>query len=261
VSKAKNTPPLWVLALHATEMSAVEFRVWMYLWWRQGKNNSGWPSQAMIAADLGLTVESVRRITKRLRVTGWLLVEWSKGPGRGKEHRKQYTVTQPPKTPTSIGVSIHEKTQPAIGVLATENPTSRTAKTPPAVPTKKVGIRRKNTYKNTFMANQGKKVAYDWAGFAFVGISKDLVRQWSEAYPLIDARAEILKAAAWCRTNERKARKRIDWMRFLGGWMARAQARAEVPGQSTAQGQQWSDPDDIPLDAFRAGVEAIGGAS
>lgn len=71
-------------------------------------------------------------------------------------------------------------------------------------------------------------IHYDWAAFAFVGITPDRLRQWVDAYPGIDVEAEIRKAASWCRDNPPKARLKRQWARFLGNWFSRAHDRQQA---------------------------------
>ena len=84
MKKAFGTP-LWVAALLDKGLSAVEFRVWLYLNWRQGTNGTAWPSQDAIADELGMTAEGVRKIIGRLTEKGWLRVTrpTHTGPGMG----------------------------------------------------------------------------------------------------------------------------------------------------------------------------------
>ncbi len=72
---SKTTPPFWVLALLAKELTTIEFRVWAYLSWRRGKNESAWPLQATIANELGLSERSVQRAIRKLERKGWLGVK------------------------------------------------------------------------------------------------------------------------------------------------------------------------------------------
>jgi hypothetical protein len=69
-----------------------EYRLWSYLHWRQGNNDDAWPSQRAIATDLGLTVQGVRKITRRLQDKGWLRIE---SPGDcGRSHGLRYAVAE-----------------------------------------------------------------------------------------------------------------------------------------------------------------------
>lgn len=85
--------PAWVRALLDKGLSPTEFRVWSYLSWRQGENSHAWPSQRRIAADLGLTVQAIRNITRRLHRKGWLTATRPNGFGRG--HAIAYRTTYP----------------------------------------------------------------------------------------------------------------------------------------------------------------------
>ncbi|MBP7051603.1 MAG: helix-turn-helix domain-containing protein [Phycisphaerae bacterium] len=257
MSRSKNTP-LWVAALLSKDLTPVEFRLWMLLQRYQARNDSAWPSQETLAANMGLTVEAIRHISKRLEAAGWLTMVWGGGPGRGKEHHKRYTVTRPTETPTAIG----GKTPTAIGVLTAEKP-QRPNRENPNGRTKTRGCIRKNTVRNTVRGAQTQTLSFDWSTYAFTGVEEDLAKQWSEAYPQINVQAELLKAAVWCRTNQATVRNRgDDWEeRYLNRWMAEAQHRAEATGQTSAGAEPWQDPEEIGLEAYNAGVRAIEGGS
>lgn len=132
------TRPIWVDALLSHDITPAEYRMWTYLYWRQGDNGCAWPSQESIAADLGLSTEAVRKITKRLAASGWLTIRWP-GPGQGR--RKMYTVQHPDRpaeTPTGVPVSDGRNPNDGLG-LDERNPNGGTGETPTAVP---VHIRR-----------------------------------------------------------------------------------------------------------------------
>lgn len=126
--------PIWVDAMLTLRGEA--YRLWSYIYWRQGGNGCAWPSQEGIAADLDLTAEAVRKITKRLAASGWLTIRWS-GPGQG--HRKMYTARHPDRpaeTPTGAPVSDGRNPNDGLG-LDERNPNGGT------------GPYKKNTYTNT----------------------------------------------------------------------------------------------------------------
>ncbi|HSW45705.1 MAG TPA: helix-turn-helix domain-containing protein, partial [Phycisphaerae bacterium] len=85
-----GTRPIWIDAM--LSLRGEGYRVWSYLYWRQGSNGYAWPSQEGIAEDLGLSVRYIKRVLKELEAGGWLAVEWPCGPGRGQAHTKRYTV-------------------------------------------------------------------------------------------------------------------------------------------------------------------------
>lgn len=88
--EARTDKPIWVAAMLA--LAGEEYRLWSYLHWRQGNNGDAWPSQWAIATDLGLTVQGVRKITRRLQDKGWLRIESPKD--RGRSHGLRYAVAE-----------------------------------------------------------------------------------------------------------------------------------------------------------------------
>ena len=88
--EAGTDRPMWVTAMLA--LPGEEYRLWSYLHWRQGNNSDAWPSQPAIAKDLGLTVQAVRNITRRLQDKGWLRIE--SPTNRGRSHGLRYTVVE-----------------------------------------------------------------------------------------------------------------------------------------------------------------------
>jgi hypothetical protein len=78
-----DTMPVWAQARCDKNLSAIEYRVLAYLLWRQGDNGHAWPAQITIADDLGLTVQTIRNITRRLAAKGWLSIERPNISGRG----------------------------------------------------------------------------------------------------------------------------------------------------------------------------------
>lgn len=51
----------------------------------------------------------------------------------------------------------------------------------------------------------------------------DRIADWQECYPGIDALSEAKKARQWCIANETKRKTPRGMMKFLNGWMSRAQ--------------------------------------
>jgi hypothetical protein len=88
--ETRTDRPIWVRAMLA--LPREEYRLWSYLHWRQGNNSDAWPSQRAIATDLGLTVQGVRKITRRLQDKGWLRIESPEDCGRS--HGLRYAVAE-----------------------------------------------------------------------------------------------------------------------------------------------------------------------
>jgi len=69
-----NQQPVWVRALLDKELSQAAYRVFAYLYWRQGSNGQSWPNQNMIASDLGLSRRAVQIIPKKLEKLGYIKI-------------------------------------------------------------------------------------------------------------------------------------------------------------------------------------------
>lgn len=128
--EARNATPIWVQALLDTALTATEYRVWAYLYWRQGENGKAWPSQKGIADDLHLSVQGIRSIVRRLQGKGWLRMTWPSGPGRG--HACEYTVTCPEKVNGGLPFT-GEKRSTAVDPLEQEKVNGHSVKRSTAV--------------------------------------------------------------------------------------------------------------------------------
>ena len=130
-TRRHSEPPAFIAGLLSKDLTPVEFRVWLYLHWRRGRNDSSWPSQDIIARDLGLTKDAVRKIIRRLEGKGWLHVHKPERQGRGQYLR--YTTIQPQKGQPAVYPSDTED-QPAIWPLEVKRPASQAEKGQPAEP-------------------------------------------------------------------------------------------------------------------------------
>lgn len=65
------------------------------------------------------------------------------------------------------------------------------------------------------------KPAFDFVTGEFTGIPDLLVATWQEAFPAIDVRQEIKRAAAWLLSNPKN--RKSDYRRFLNNWLTRSQ--------------------------------------
>ena len=79
-----KSKPIWVQVLLDRSLSPAAYRVFGYLFWRQGSNGISWPSQDIIAEDLGLTRRSVIKITKQLEKQDYIRVIRPSTQGRGQ---------------------------------------------------------------------------------------------------------------------------------------------------------------------------------
>lgn len=78
-----------------------------------------------------------------------------------------------------------------------------------------------------------KKILLD-AGGKWDGIPDNLSTTWREAYPAVDVKAELAKAAAWIIANPKN--KKSNYARFLTNWLTRAQDGAKRTGGGPSNG-------------------------
>jgi hypothetical protein len=92
-------------------------------------------------------------------------------------------------------------------------------------------------------------IRFDKESQEFSGIADKQISKWVEAYPAVDVKIEILKAAQWLVANPKKA-PRSNYNRFLTNWLSRTQDRGgsipsnpkgQVTTQSTGQKYYFKD--------------------
>lgn len=89
---------------------------------------------------------------------------------------------------------------------------------------------------------------FDSATGKFEGLEQKTIDQWAQAHPGVDVPMEIMRASCWLIANPEKNKAR--YLRFLSGWMNRAERRPARTGSDTASRplsgresnrQQWAD--------------------
>lgn len=86
---------------------------------------------------------------------------------------------------------------------------------------------------------------------SFYAVTRDRVDLWKKAYPAIDVETEIRQIVVWCDANPKNRKTRNGVLRFLVGWLKKAQDKAPrkaqqprfVPRASTVAQQQYLDRD------------------
>ena len=51
------------------------------------------------------------------------------------------------------------------------------------------------------------------------------LQMWTQAYPRVDVRSEVLAMAAWCTANPSKRKTERGIHRFINGWLGKAKER------------------------------------
>lgn len=216
-------------------LTALDKLVLIYMALRRGTHRTAWPSLKTIQTDLHIDRRTCLRSIARLTAVGCI----AKISGGGRTHPNHYEILTPEREANGL---------PLPGDKGRQNGSAKGGEN--AHKGRRAASRSRRKVKLNFSAQQTSAFIYDWATYTFTGLPPDLMEQWTNAYPLIDVDSELRKAAAWCRTNERKARERTDWPRFLGNWLARAQREAPEP---------WDDPDEAAFDAFVPAVRKAEG--
>jgi len=79
--------PLYVktpaVLLRDTSLKLSERVVYLYLSWRQGSNGECWPSRDTIAAELGISIPTVKRAIRTLESRGFIDIRRPNHQGRG----------------------------------------------------------------------------------------------------------------------------------------------------------------------------------
>jgi uncharacterized protein YdaU (DUF1376 family) len=71
-------------------------------------------------------------------------------------------------------------------------------------------------------------IRYDPASITFQGITPKMLAAWSDAYPAVNVKTELAKAASWLHANPKN--RKSQYTRFLVNWLSRAQDRAPAAG-------------------------------
>lgn len=73
---------------------------------------------------------------------------------------------------------------------------------------------------------------FDSATGKFEGLEQKTIDQWAQAHPGVDVPMEITRASCWLIANPEK--NKVRYLRFLSGWMNRAERRPARTGSDTA---------------------------
>lgn len=115
-----------------------------------------------------------------------------------------------------------------------------------------INKRNPTNNKKSPSARNGKRITYNWDTCRFEGIDDGKITRWQTAYPAVDIRLEINRAASWQEENPTK--RKSNYGRFLVNWFCRVQDRGGTAGRSApaVSGDPKRDPmrgwnkDDLP---------------
>jgi len=232
MTKPGHSQPVWVRALLA--LPPHEYRVWSYLFWRQGLNDFAYPSQETMAKELHLSEQRVREITRALQDKGWLAI--TRPDRQGRRNYLRYAVTSPQKGSNVVEPSESKGSNPS-EPLEPERVKSMTRKG--SNPSKT------NTYKNTIKSKGTHSAPTQTRGKtprkakrpAFVPPTVDQVRDYAESRGDPDFEAdtfmEYYTRTGWKRKNGTPVQ---DWKATVREWMKRNDARRIERGEPPHDG-------------------------
>lgn len=183
-------------------------------------NGHSWPGIRSLSDDAALNRSTVERSIVRLEKCGLIRVEHGRGR-RSNSYivllsnvRKKQTLRDTGKVRQCPHFAPSVSAKSGICVRKKRTETERTIEAEKQAPA---------------------KIVFDPAAVTFTGISPDDLSRWQSAYPALDVKSEIKKAAEWLATNPTRRKK--DNRRFLVGWLARGQKwAAERTGCGSAGG-------------------------
>lgn len=71
-------------------------------------------------------------------------------------------------------------------------------------------------------------ISFNFLSGEFENVTTQDLEGWGEAYPAVEIKGEIRRAAQWMKANPRKKKK--NWPRFITNWLARAQEKGGTFG-------------------------------
>jgi hypothetical protein len=92
--------------------------LWTYLHFRQGKNDTAWPSQATMAAHTNISRSTIQRASKELELHGWLIVFRTK---MGTQRWNSYRVRIPKYAEDKINSGAKKKRSTSQKELANDS--------------------------------------------------------------------------------------------------------------------------------------------
>lgn len=69
-------------------------------------------------------------------------------------------------------------------------------------------------------------ISFSFEHRKFLNVSNSDLSSWKEAYPSIDVSQEIKKMVEWCLSNEKKAKSKRLWRKFITTWLSNANEKS-----------------------------------
>lgn len=260
MKKATRFSPFAALrAPQAANLSAMDKLLLTYLCWRRGANPTAYPSLKRIENDLGIDRRTCLRTIARLTEAGCI----RKVSGGGRHHSNHYEILSAEREASGLplpaekgrhfgsakGGEYVEK-----GRRAASRTTKNNNRTPPT------GVQGGDRLSQTATVYPSDFEQF-WAAYPRKEQEAEAFEVWKLLSPNAELVAQIIasvevhtRSSQWSRSLAENGGEFIPLaVTFL--------SKRRWEGQPPAKPEpEWPDPDDVPLDAYNAGAEAIGGA-
>lgn len=173
------------------------------------------PSHKRLAKECGMSISSVKRAIAELEAAGYLTVENRRIGDVNLPNQYVLNLNRVGSHRTEVGSHRPEG-------VGSHRPTNQESNNQEYNQEEEVTVRAPRKKKAT------ERPVFNWETGKIEGIPAAAIAKWREAYPGINVDMEIAKAEAWqiANPNNRKS----NYVRFLNGWMSRAQDRAPRAG-------------------------------
>ena len=183
---------------------------------RIGKNGLCWPSVRRLARDAGIDKATVLRAVATLQKTGDLIVE-NHGQGKSQAYRLPSLTVREMRTVSATPTVRKART----GVRKTRTELSA----------KRVHIRTsKRTNKRTIgknpLTNDPVVLEIPTVDGNHWQLLESKLAEYRQTFPDIDVLQECRKARQWCVDNPSRQKTARGMLKFLSGWLNRAQPKA-----------------------------------
>lgn len=212
--------------------------------WCNDAGGSLHPSISTVAKKIRLSECQARRIIHGLIDQGYLSVvanHFGGDPCQTRQYKINLSMltTSASDTPVASATPITGERDPYHRCASTPSAGDSLTTIEPSITITSSAKKRQPRHKVVFQDGE------------FIGIPDAVFDSWALAYPNVNAKSELRKAAAWILSNPKN--RKTDYLKFLNGWLGRARPDAQAKFDPVAyiNGQNRSAGNVIDADAHR----------
>ena len=183
---------------------------------RIGKNGLCWPSVRTLARDAGIDKSTVLRAVATLQKTGDLIVD-NHGQGRSQAYRLLSSTVREMRTVNAT---------PTVRKARTGVRKTRTELSAKCVHIRTSKRTNKRTIEKKPITNDPVVLEFPTVDGTYWQLLESKLREYQQTFPDIDAAQECRKARQWCVDNPSRQKTARGILKFLSGWLNRAEPRA-----------------------------------